>query len=233
MLVSPTESAAMRALGTVSWKAEDWGADVFWVSRKRTWGVQRKALKDLVASVDDGRLAKELLQMSSLDVAILMLETGERGGGGPREMPNGQLAGLGGYGRPWTGKQLRGVLWGVADRGVRIELTRDEGETIRRVLELEAWSRKERHESARGRGMAPVDVFGKRGNREYATFILQGLPGIGLQTAGAIYDHFKGMPLQWACTREELLKVPGVGKITAQRVWDVFNAIERSDSGRK
>lgn len=223
MLVSPTESATARLLGQSSWKPEDYGVDFFWIARKKSYGVQRKALKDLIASVDDGRLAKELLQMSSLDAAYLIVETGERGGAGPREMPNTTLAGLvGGYGRPWTGSQYRGVLYGVMARGIQVLTTRDEAETLERVGELEKWSRKERHESAKGRGSAPVDVFGKRGNREYATWLLCGLPNVGTVTANAIYDHFGRLPLRWECTVEDLMQVPGVGKKSAQRIWEVF-----------
>lgn len=224
MLVSPTESPAFRALGTSTWKPEDYGVDCMWVARKRTYGVQRKALADLVASVDDGRLAKEILQMASLDSAWLIVETGERGGGGPREMPNGQLAELGKYGRPWTGVQYRGVLYGVASRGVNVLATRDEAETIVRVIELEAWSRKDRHESARGRGSAPVDVFGKRGVREYGVWLLQSLPGVGTEMAGRIYDEFGGVPVRMreGVGLKELMKVKGVGKVVAQRILDVF-----------
>lgn len=228
ILVSPSESLAFRALGRSTWVTESFGVDCFWVSRKRKWGCQRKALKDLIASVDDGRLALERLQMYSLDVPILILETGERGGGAPRELPNGQLASLGTYGRPWTGTQLRGVLWGLADCGIRLEYTKDEEETIARVVELEKWSRKERHESGKGRGTVPVDVFGKRGQREYGVWLLMSLPGVGPEMAGRIFDAFGGVPLRMreGVGVKELMKVPGVGKVTAQRVMDVFGEKE-------
>lgn len=224
MLVSPSESPAARSLGTSTWKVEEWGADFGWVARGEIYGAQRKALKDLVASVDDGRLAKELLQMTSLHHAFVVLETGERGGGWPREMPNGQLAGLGGYGRPWTGVQLRGVLYGVMARGVHVVLVKDETETIARVKELEVWSKKARHESARGRGMAPSNVFGKRGEREYAVWVMQSLPGVGVEMAGRIFDHFGRIPLRMdeGVGMKELMEVKGVGKVVAKRVIDVF-----------
>ncbi len=224
MLISSTESPAFRALGTSTTKPEEFGVDVFWAARRQTWGLQRKALKDLVASVDDGRLAKEALQMASLDHAYLCLETGERGGGAAREMPNLQLAGLGKYGRPWTGPQLRGVLYGLTTRGIHIITTKDEAETIARVTELVAWSKKARHESAKGRGAAPVDVFGKRDDRTYATWLLQSLPGVGSQMAEAIYDHFGGIPVRMAegVGMKELLQVKGVGKVAAKKILAVF-----------
>lgn len=225
MLVSPTESPAARALGTSSWKGEEYGADFFWVARKRLYGVQRKALKDFIASVDDGRLATERLQMFSLDHAFLILETGERGGGAPREMPNLTLAACSGFGRPWTGPQLRGVLYGLMADGIQVVCTRDEAETIQRVVELEAWSRKESHDAARGPGIAPTNVFGERGNKEYGCWILRHLPGVGAKTADAIWEHFGGLPFQMrdGVGVRELMEVPGVGKVSAQRIYDAFD----------
>ena len=105
---------------------------------------------------------------------------------------------------------------------------RDEQETIARVKELEVWSRKARHESARGRGSVPSDVFGKRGNREYATWLLSSVPGIGVEIAGRIYDHFGGIPVRMAegVGIERLTEVEGVGKVTAKRIVDVFGGSE-------
>lgn len=225
MLVSPTESEKARTLGTSTWKPEEFGVDFMWVARKKVWGVQRKTLKDLVVSVDDGRLAKERLQMRGLDVAVLMMETGERGGGAPREMPNRVLAALGtGYGRPWTSSQIRGVVWGLMAEGVWVEWTKDEDATLERVKEMETWSLKLTHEAARGRGSVPGDVFGRRGSREYAVWLLQSLPGVGTQMAGRIFDHFDGVPLQMreGVGEKELCEVPGVGKVTAKRILEVF-----------
>lgn len=224
MLISPTESEALRALGTSTWRAEDYGADIFWVGRGETYGVQRKALKDLIASVDDGRLSKELLQMQSLDHPFLILETGERGGGAPREMPNTTLAGVGKFGRPWTGAQLRGVLYGVMTRGVHVVCVKDEAETIERVRELEVWSKKERHEAAKGRGQVPRDVFGKRGEKEYGVWLLSSLPGMGVEIASRVWDEFGGLPMRMKDGVDEaaLTKVKGVGKVTARRILEVF-----------
>lgn len=226
MLVSPTESLAARALGQSSWFAESFGVDFWWVSRKKMYGVQRKALSDFCASVDDGRLAQERLQMFSLDHAFLIVESGERGGAQPREMPNGVLAAVGekGWGRPWTGAQIRGVCYGMMADGIQVMWTKDEAETIARVRELEAWSKKDSHGSARGRGSVPRSVFGELGQREYAAWFLRGLPGVGAKMADALLDHFGGVPFQLrdGVGVKELMAVEGVGKVTAQRIVDLF-----------
>ncbi len=230
MLVSPSESPAFRALQSptvpAGWRVEDWGVDALWAARGLWWGVQRKALKDLIASVEGERLAKERLQWHSLTGGVwLVIETGERGGGAPREMPNGQLASLGTYGRPWTGAQLRSLTYSLmVEDGARIIWTRDEAETIQRVVELEAWTKKARHTAATGRPNVRPDVFGQRDNRAYGVYLLTSLPGVGVEMAGRIWDHFGGLPvgMKEGVGMKELMGVPGVGKVTAQRIIGVF-----------
>lgn len=228
LLISSTESSAFRALGTSTTRPEEYGVDAFWVAQKQTWGVQRKALKDLVASVEDGRLAKERLQWHSLDHVYLVVETGERGGGAPREMPNGALAALGTYGRPWTGPQYRSLLLSLASDGAQVLTTKDEPETIARVVELEKWSRKDRHQAVRTRGHVPTDVFGRRESKEYGVWLMSSLPGVGIDTATKIWDHFGGLPLAMkeGIGVKELTEVPGIGKVTANRILAVFGGRE-------
>lgn len=196
-----------------------------WAARGRYWGCQRKSLKDLVASVEDGRLSKERLQWPSVSGGVfLVIETGERGGAAPRELPSGQLAALGSFGRPWTGQALRALTFSIMADGVGVVWTRDEAETIERVLELHAWTIKDRHSAALGRPACPPDVFGARDNRSYAVWLLSSLPGVGLEMAGRIYDHFGRLPIKMmdGVGENELTNVRGVGKVTAKRIIDVF-----------
>lgn len=224
MLVSPTESPAARALGVSSWRAEDFGADFLWAAHGMWHGIQRKELKDLAASVEGGRLAKERLQWSELYRCYLIIETGERGGGAPREMPNGVLSALGTFGRPWTGTMLRSLTYSLMEDGVRVVWTKDEQETLLRVVEIEAWSRKESHSAVTTRPTAPPNVFGDRGSREYGVWLLSSLPGVGGEMAGRIWDHFGGLPMQMreGIGEKELTGVRGVGKVTARRIMEVF-----------
>lgn len=223
MIVSPSESPAFHALGRSSWRCEEWGVDALWSARGLWYGVQRKALKDLVVSVEDGRLAKERLQWASVSGQVwLIVETGERGGGAPREMPNGQLAALGTFGRPWTGQALRALTFSIMGDGVGVCWTADEAGTIGLVRELHAWSMKERHESARGRPTCPPDVFGNRDDRAYGVWLLSSLPRVGPEMAGRIWDHFGGLPIKLDCTVDDLMQVEGVGRVTAEGIVRVF-----------
>lgn len=228
MLVSPTESPAARTLGSASWRTEDFGVDFLWAAHGNWWGVQRKALKDLVASVEDGRLSKERLQWSELWRCYLIIETGERGGAAPRTMPNDTIVTLGSWGRPWTGAQLRSLTYSLMDQGVMVVWTADESETLLRVVELEIWSKKDNHHAATTRPAARANVFGERGNREYGVWLLSSLPGVGPEMAGRIWDHFGGLPVRMTCGMDELTKVKGVGKVTAKRIVDVFGGEEKA-----
>lgn len=224
MLVSPTEPKPFDILGGQrTWKVEDWGVDFLWSARGMYWGVQRKELRDLVASVEDGRLAKERLQWPSVTGHVwLVIETGERGGAAPREMPDGQLVSLGKWGRPWTGEQLRSFTYSLMHQGVGVVWTQDVEGTVARIRELVAWSRKEHQGPVKA--TVPRDVFGKRDDRAYGVWLLSSLPGVGAEMAGRIWDHFHGLPigLKDGIGVKELTGVKGVGKVTAERIVKVF-----------
>src|SRR5215472_11777188 len=77
MLISPTEPAEFRVLGEVSSVPELYGADFLMYGPKiGRVGVQRKEINDFVASIRDDRLAKEVAQLKSLNVGMLVLEGG-------------------------------------------------------------------------------------------------------------------------------------------------------------
>lgn len=224
MLVSPSESPAFRALGRSTWRCETFGVDAMWVANGDTYGIQRKELKDLVASVQDGRLTREVMQMAALDVAVLVVETGERGGAWPREM-GGVITGTAGWGRGWTVSQMRGLLWSLQARGIWVTLVRDEAATMEYLGELERWSRKKEHSSLLARGQAKAGLFGKRGSREFGMWMLMSLPGVGPKMAGDIWDHFGGDVVRLSDKVggvEGLTKVKGVGKVTAKKIVEIL-----------
>lgn len=219
-----------RQLGPSTWRCEEFGVDAMWSARGRLFGVQRKELKDLVASVQDGRLAKEMMQVGRLDVAVLVIETGERNGGWPR-VSGGMLADLGGFTRPWTISQLRGLVWSVMARGVWVLTVKDERECVEMLGDLEKWSKKDRHESLMGRGQVPGGLFGSRGSREFGVWMLSSLPGVGVKMAGDIWDEFGGDVVRLSDKVVErgggdavkgLTTVKGVGKVTATKIAEVF-----------
>lgn len=213
MLVAPTEPPLLRRLGEVSSTPERFGADFFWVTHAQKCGVQRKTMSDYVASIVDGRLGKEIGQMQQLGpIRVLILE-------GP---VNWTVDGA------WMG---RGFRWDHSrhDQSILslfaagILTIRSDGmqDTIRLLGEIERWSRKEKHQFGRARGAA-VGQWGTPSSREYGTYALQSLPGVGPELAERVYDHFGRVPWTWACSENDLLAIDGIGKVRAQRLLSCF-----------
>lgn len=172
------------------------------------WGVQRKEAKDFLASVHDGRLAKEFLQMKRLHQGVLLLE------GSWRWTSSGELFQT--YGFRWTRSSHRGYLWSVRQAGVWVEATDGLSQTVELVPHLATWSNKTEHGSITRRASAPAS-WGAASNRDYQLWILQSLPGVGPKVAAAILDTL-GMPLAWTVGELELMSVPGVGKKMARSI---------------
>lgn len=218
VLVSPTEPAAIKALGQSSSVAERHGSDVLWGCQHGLCGVQRKEISDLVASMRDGRLGKEVAQMQPLEgLRALIVE------GRPRWTTDGQL--LDSY-TTVTRDQLRGVLWTVRSKGIWVDWADDLTDTASLITALHAWSRKDRHDSLARAGPAPRNGWGQVGNDDWAKHFLTALPGVGPQLAERIIDHFAGVPMSWDVNEADLTKVPGLGKVRARRLID---ALEHDD----
>lgn len=211
MLISPTEPTTIKALGRTSSKPEQHGADLMWLCARGTVGVQRKAYPDFLASVQDGRLSKEVAQMSSLDVAVLVLE------GQPKWTNDGVL--LAGRGFTWTARQHYGLLSSIQDRGIWVLETRDLRSTVICIRSLQDWTRKAKHSSL-DRRPKPQGKWGQIDHHDWAVHLLQSFEGVGPQVAEKIIEHFGDVPLSWTVTQKELESVPGVGKIRAKRLYE-------------
>jgi ERCC4-type nuclease len=202
VLVSPAEPASLRALGQTSPIVEQYGADFLWPTQHGLIGVQRKEMSDFIASVGDGRLFKEVAQLSRCFIAVLIVE------GRPSWTGDGEL--MHQYAR-FTRRQFRGLLYSVQQRGVWVERTDDMSDTIAALEGLESWTKKTKHTSMDRRPKAAPSVWGTKDAQDYANFVLQGIPGMGEGMATKVLKHFGRMPIGWTVSREELLEVPGVG----------------------
>lgn len=216
MLVSPTEPFPIKALGTVSFYPERFGADILIMSKKMRTGIQRKKFpEDFIASLADGRLYTQIELMRTLERSMLIIE---------------------GFGS-WTSddmlmdtrlnfsrQQLFSLFFSISfEFGLQIFQVRDINDTIRMLKALDGWVLKEKHNSLRTRPGPTGDAWGRRGNKEYAAHLLQSFPGIGPELATRMVEHFGKAPIQWEVTEEELRGVPGVGKLKAKKIWEALN----------
>lgn len=218
MLVSPTEPLPIRALGRVHSLPERRGVDIMFAAAGRWVGVQRKEIRDLVASVRDGRLHREVQQMCTsltsrtLGVAVLVVE------GRFTWTCDGEWVE---QGYRWTRRQHRGLLWSVRSKGIWVETTTSVADTADLCRDLEVWARKDRHSSLDHRP-GPVGLWGKATTREYASHVLQGFDGVGPELAGRILDHFGRLPIGWLVTAADLEEVQGIGKRKAKKLIDAL-----------
>lgn len=211
MLIAPTERHPLTTLGKHSSLPEQYGCDILFPV-KGTWiGVQRKEINDLVASVYDGRLSRELVMMKRCSLSVLVVE------GKPQWTMDGMLLGRGKFGGrkqtsigEWSRTQHRGLLNSVRSQGVWTDTTESAQDTVEFCLALETWLKKEKHSLLVGRP-GPETVWGNPTNKDYQRHLLMGMPGVGPELADRILDTL-GMPWQWTIGKEELMTVKGIGE---------------------
>jgi ERCC4-type nuclease len=212
ILVSPAEPAEFKTLGEVSPIIEpQYGADFLIPSPTGlVVAVQRKQFPgDFLGSVADGRFAVLLPRIIAADVRILLLE------GQPRWTASGGLLNYDwGRGREFRRSHLRAMEWSLHHVwGVQTMWTDNRADSMDFLRDLARWAEKDKHE---GLGVRPGPKGQVRGRdpspRDVGVHLLSGIPGIGPETAGRVYDRFAGVPLRWTATVEDLCEVDGVGK---------------------
>lgn len=196
---------------------EDRGADLLiWSASHQGWiGVQRKEMKDLIASVSDGRFAEQMMKLKgSVAMPVLLIE------GKGSWTTDGKWAGRGST-LSWAGLSKL-LLTTAASVGLFVAATeRLSGScsTVEWATAAEEWGRKTLHSGLSGtRGGVKV-TWGTADNRDYQRHLLMGLPGVGPELADRILDALGTMPLTWRDGAvEEMAKVRGVGKKKLERM---------------
>lgn len=202
MFVSPTEPAIVKALGTVSSFPEKIGADISFVAGQKLVGIQRKELGDFIASIADGRLAREIdLLTTRAQVSVLILE------GRPAYTRDGSLLNTWGQ-QTWTKTQIRRLVLSIQDQGVWFIPTDNIEDTVTAILDIRAWAEKGSHHALSRRPNAPRGPWRER---KIGEWLLQSFEGISDELASRIVKHFGGVPITWTVTPEELMRVPGIG----------------------
>jgi len=220
ILVSPAEPAEIkRQLRSAITNAvthslpEKYGADFLMMGPPGRLAVQRKTIEDLLASVEDGRLAREIVLLKRTQFPVLLVE------GRPVYTTEGNL--ISPYRSRFTRKQIRNIIRSVQFvHGISVERTDSVLDTVGALQEMAEWFTKGEHRSLLGRPKrAARNAWYTREDRDWGRFLLQGFPGIGSTLAEAIFDHFGRVPLRWDCTKEELLEIEGIGKKRAGELW--------------
>lgn len=207
LFVAPSEPAKLRELGEVSMLPEERGVDFLWRAQGRWWGFQRKELKDLMASLNDGRLRVDIAKMKgNVECPMIVVE------GTISFTTEGELILGGPWGQRWTVQQWDGLLLSIAHSGVALTWVRTQDETRKWIATYRRWSDKEKHTSLLQRPGPNGDSWGRLGNRDYGIHLLSGLPNVGPELAGRIYDAFGTVPWEWTIGYMDLLSIRGIGK---------------------
>lgn len=197
-------------------QCEKRGVDFLWRGVGKWWGIQRKELHDLLASLNDGRLTKEIGQMhAGITMPHLILE------GRVQQTTTGMLM-TRGYNQPIHIETLWKRLFSLGYAGVYVTTSRDITNTCQLIRTLYEWSQEASHHTART-WPKPTNDWGKATNRDTQIALLSMMPGIGAKTAANILDQTPRPPLAWNVTMEELLAVDGIGEKTATRLMRVLN----------
>ena len=170
--------------------------------------VERKTASDFVASILDRRLFGQTTRMKVLFPRALLIIEGDLS-----QVPHSIDI-----------EAIRGALAFLTVRaGITVLQLSDAVETAA-MLRMMA-----RH--AQERVGQPVSLREPRPQIEelYAAYLVEGLPGIGPRRARMLLAHF-GSPAAIMCAAaEELARVPGIGKKSAQRIWQAVNAHYRPE----
>jgi ERCC4-type nuclease len=222
ILCSPTEPKSIRKelKARISSKPEELGVDFMWVNHGRRFGIQRKRYpEDLEASLNDGRLAKELGQMADIDQAFLVLE------GFGQWTTDGEP--MGNY-HSLNKSGMFGLLTSVSlSYNVPTYRVKDQAEFCEIVLALYDWTSDEKHldgvSSLARRPSAERSKWGTRTSEAWSLWLLQSFNGIGPVQAKAILKHFGGIPMRWDVdSPKEFEEIDGIGPKRAQTLWDAL-----------
>jgi len=202
--VSPAEhSPAIKSLGRYSTVPEQHGADIISIGANSRVGYQRKEVSDLFSSITDGRLTREILQLTNSDLlnhSVLIIE------GRLDWTTDGNSTNT--Y-TQITQSSFRSLITSIQLQDIIIHFTTDAKDTAATISSLSRYLDKPRH-AALQRRVSPRSPWGRTTNKGFAIHLLQSFPGIGPELAGAIYDKL-GVPLQWSVSEAELKTVKGIG----------------------
>ncbi|MGH2640039.1 MAG: ERCC4 domain-containing protein [Rhabdochlamydiaceae bacterium] len=229
-LISPTEhSPHIQSLGRVSSLPERHGCDILAFTHtliSPCIGYQRKTIPDLLSSLADGRLSKELSQIrasSLLSIPILIIEGTIQWTLGTSTTQQTLLISS----MPFTRAQYIGLLLSLNGRGIRVLTSSSVEDTIQVVLTSSSYYGKSSRLSSLDRRPKPLGKWGMVSSRDFASHLLQSFPTIGPVTAEAILTYFGRVPMTWTVTIDELLTVPGIGRKTAIELINALSAAQQ------
>lgn len=211
--VSPTEPAELRERAdVVSMHPETFGVDILVHGLAHSVGVQRKTISDLIASLQDGRLAEQVMKMGRLNVAIVLLE------GKFNWTHDGHLV-SNGWGERLTEVAFKKIKLSVLASGVHIDHSTGLHDTLKWIESAMTWCDNSEHSTLQPKGRDVRGAWGDRAVEHYRLGVLSSFPGIGPELARRILDEV-GWPFEISV---DLSSVKGLGKKRLASIREVFD----------
>jgi ERCC4-type nuclease len=168
-------------------------------------GIERKRIPDLLQSVTDQRLFRQLEELAdSYEKPLLILE------GSPETLFTG---------RNMHPNSIRGALASITvDYSVPILWTPDSRETaaqIHRIAYREQF-KSGRELQIRAKQRCPTHA-------RYQEFMVSGLPQVSSKLSKRLLKEFKTPKRVFSAKPERLMRVDGIGKEKAKRIWEALN----------
>ncbi|MFA6461678.1 MAG: DEAD/DEAH box helicase [Candidatus Woesearchaeota archaeon] len=160
-------------------------------------GVELKQVPDFVASIIDGRLLEQVRDLKkNFEKAVVIIE-GEEDIYSVRKV---------------HANAIRGMLASIVlDFGVPILYTKNPRDTAG-ILAVMAQREQNKDHTFSYHDRKPRDM------KEQQEFFVSSLPGIGVQTARLLLEHFSSIKELVNASKEEITSIKGVGEKTAERI---------------
>lgn len=177
--------------------------------------LERKAIPgDLIASVSDGRLARELRAMREVSRFYTVLLHGRL-----TFNKDGELV-MRGHGHKWTRKGVRNLLRTIElFEGARLEWAETDEELVEVVNEIEEYFNKTHHLSLRVRPALDSNWLAPT-REEKVRYFYQGLPSISAVRAKTLAGKYISPMDLYTASIEDIMELSGFGRTLAKGVYD-------------
>ena len=174
--------------------------------------VERKTANDLVISILDGRLFKQMRELKKIRWRVVLIIEGDPYQTGHGIKPKAVRGALISVSAVWQVPVIYSSS--TQDTASLLQFLADQVKLKKGVLPLRGSRRPKRL-------------------RNRQLFILQGLPGVGARVALKLLLHFKSVAGVFSAGIEELMKVDGVGNVRARQIREVLEMeVKKAEGGR-
>jgi ERCC4-type nuclease len=227
ILISPSEPAELRQTlkATTSPLCEKLGCDILAPTAKGLLGIQRKEVSDFIASLEDGRLARELpLLVNGVTLPVLLLE-GQFNFNADNHLHFGNQV------LRFTRQGIHNLVRAVSYcNGVSVEYSISFSETPVIIRELIDFVNKE-HKSLLKRPKVQ-SAWVKPTANEQLGYFYQGMPSIGVVLSQSLMKTYPCPADLVNASFSDLQALPQIGKVRAEKIFLFLHKEHASDDNK-